>query len=269
MHRLDGINQLRAYIAGERADGRRIAFVPTMGALHDGHLALVRAGFVHADVCIPYIFLNPKQFAAHEDLGKYPKTLAADLEKLAGAGASAVYVPQAAEIYPDGFAATVTVGGVSAPLEGEMRPHFFAGVATVLTKMFLHALPDAALFGEKDYQQLLVVKKLVRDLDFPVAVIGVETVRDENGLALSSRNAYLSPEQYRVAIRMNKILAQMDGRDDAWGAARLIEAGFDSVDYCTMRDADTLLPPDGGTRARRALAAAWIGGTRLIDNLPI
>ncbi len=269
MDTLNTIARLRQHVRDQRAAGKTIAFVPTMGALHDGHIELVREGLRRADICIPYIFLNPKQFAAHEDLNRYPKTLEVDLDKVRDAGAQAVYVPQVSEVYPEGFSTVVSVKGVSEPLEGECRPHFFDGVATVLSKMFLHAMPDIALFGEKDYQQLLVIKKLVSDLDYPIEVIGVPTVRDAEGLALSSRNAYLSPEQYKIAIQMNKILAQMVGRDDQWGAAALLKAGFDRVDYCTVRDAQTLLPPRPETKNRRSLAAAWIGTTRLIDNLPI
>lgn len=266
---LENIKSLRHYARDQRARQKTIAFVPTMGALHEGHIELVREGLRRADICIPYIFLNPKQFAVHEDLNRYPKTLEADLVKVREAGAQAVYVPQASEVYPENFSTIVSVKGVSEPLEGECRPQFFDGVATVLAKMFLHCLPAVALFGEKDYQQLLVIKKLVRDLDFSIEVIGVPTVRDTEGLALSSRNAYLSPGEYNIATQMNKILAQMTGRGDQWGTDALLQAGFDRVDYCTVRDAQTLLPPDAQTKNRRALAAAWIGTTRLIDNLPL
>ncbi len=246
-----------------------VSFVPTMGALHEGHLALVREGLNCADICIPYIFLNPKQFAPHEDLEAYPKTLEADLEKLEKTGAQAVYLPDADEIYPDGFSTSVKVSGISEMLEGEFRPHFFDGVATIVTKMLLQCLPDIALFGEKDYQQLLVIKKLVSDLNIPVDVKGVPTMRDENGLALSSRNAYLNEEQYQIACHLNRILSDISkGKiNENRGREALLEAGFDKVDYCTVRDAQTLLPPDENTTERRVLAAAFIGTTRLIDNL--
>lgn len=241
-----------------------------MGALHEGHLELVREGLRCADICIPYIFLNPKQFAAHEDLDAYPKTLEADLEKLQSAKASAVYLPDAKEIYPEGFASAVKVSGITELLEGEFRPHFFEGVATVVTKMLLQCLPDIALFGEKDYQQLLVIQKFVKDLDIPVDIQGVPTVRDENGLALSSRNAYLSKDQLKIASRLNKILAEMNpAEDDRDARKKLYVAGFDKVDYCTIRDAHTLLPPDESTTALRALAAVWVGKTRLIDNMAV
>lgn len=272
---LHRIAELRAFVAGARHVGKTVAFVPTMGALHDGHIHLVREGLKRADICIPYIFLNPKQFAPSEDLENYPKTLAADLEKLRAVPASAVYVPSAGEIYPTDFSTAVTVSGISGPLEGECRPHFFTGVATIVAKMLLQCLPDIALFGEKDYQQLQVIKKMARDLDIPVDIIGVPTVRDENGLALSSRNAYLSPDQYRIAIHLNRILDEMlsrlkTGEDIAIierdARKSLLDKGFENVDYVTLRDAVTLLPPDKNTKHHRALAAAWLGKARLIDN---
>lgn len=272
---LKTIAELRAFVAAARRAGKTVSFVPTMGALHDGHIHLVREGLKRADICIPYIFLNPKQFAPTEDLTNYPKTLEADLEKLRVVPASAVYVPNAEEIYPADFATAITVSGVSAPLEGECRPHFFTGVATVVSKMLLQCLPDIALFGEKDYQQLLVIKKMVRDLNIPVDIVGVPTVRDENGLALSSRNAYLTPEQYKIAIHLNRVLDDMLARtktgDDIAAieqSARqsLLDKGFEKVDYITLRDSGTLLPPDASTKHIRALAAAWLGRARLIDN---
>ena len=278
MEQLATLDALRSYVADRRKDRQRIAFVPTMGALHDGHLELVREGLQRCDVCIPYIFVNPKQFAPHEDLAAYPRTLEADLEKLRGVGASAVYLPQADDIYPEGFASAVTVGGVSLPLEGEFRPVMFGGVATVVTKMLLRCLPDVALFGEKDWQQLQVIRRVVRDLDVPVEIVGVPTVRDENGLALSSRNAYLSAEEYKIAIRLNRILAALgddykNGMDlsaaEAKAREALLDAGFQSVDYITVRQAETLQTPGLGEKNLRVLAAAKLGKARLIDNLPL
>ncbi len=269
------LTDLRAYVRKCRAEGQMIAFVPTMGALHDGHVTLVREGLKRADICIPYIFLNPKQFAPTEDLASYPKTLDADLEKLRAVQASAVYVPSAADIYPEGFATSITVTGISAPLEGVCRPHFFQGVATIVAKMLIQCLPDIALFGEKDYQQLLVIKKLVKDLDLPITIMGVPTVRDFRGLALSSRNVYLSADETEIAVQMNVILKEMMKKSlgsvrieeaEAWGLDALKKAGFDRVDYCVVRDAQTLHPVSPDTQIRRALAAAWIGTTRLIDN---
>ncbi len=276
MRTLDSIAALRAFVADQRKAGRTIAFVPTMGALHDGHIELVRQGLAKADICIPYIFVNPKQFAPTEDFGSYPRTVEADLERLRAANASAVYLPQPEEIYPASFATTITVNGVSAPLEGEFRPHFFSGVATVVAKMLLQCMPDIALFGEKDYQQLQVIKHMTADLNIPVQIIGVPTVRDQNGLALSSRNAYLNEDQYKIAIQLNKIMKDMGAaiaagqsvnaaEDNAREA--LLRAGFEKVDYVTARNADTLEQPDNGDRNLRLLAAAWLGRARLIDNM--
>ena len=278
MRLLENAAALRSFVKDNRKAGKTIAFVPTMGALHDGHLELVRQGLARADLCIPYIFVNPKQFGATEDLAAYPKTLDDDLEKLRGVHASAIYLPRPEDIYPDGFVTKITLGGIALPLEGEHRPVMFEGVATIVAKMLLQCLPDIALFGEKDYQQLLVIKQLVRDLDIPVEIIGVPTVRDENGLALSSRNAYLAPEQYQTAIQLNKILISL-GDDiragqkiteaEAQAARQLLTAGFDKVDYITARQADTLLPPMLGEKNLRLLAAAHLGRARLIDNLPL
>lgn len=276
MRTLDNIAALRAFVADHRKSGQTIAFVPTMGALHDGHIELVRQGLAKADICIPYIFVNPKQFAPTEDFGSYPRTVEADLEKLRAANATAVYLPNPDEVYPPGFSTAITVSGVSAPLEGEFRPHFFSGVATVVAKMLLQCLPDIALFGEKDWQQLQVIKRMTLDLNIPVQIVGVQTVRDANGLALSSRNAYLDDAQYQIAVQLNKTLKAMgqeilSGKsiDAAEDHARetLLKAGFEKVDYITARNADTLLRPERGDRNLRLLAAAWLGRARLIDNM--
>lgn len=260
---------LRAYRRG--LNDKTLSFVPTMGALHEGHLALVQQGMEVADICIPYIFLNPKQFAAHEDLGSYPQTLDDDIAKLKSIGVETVYAPDAQEVYPDNFNTSVKVGGdLTNSLEGLHRPHFFEGVTTVVCKMLLQCLPDIAIFGEKDYQQLLVIKKMVEDLNIPVEVRAAKTIRDQNGLALSSRNAYLTDDQYKIAIQMNQILKEIaDGRqDEVWGAKALKEAGFDSVDYCAVRDATTLGDSFDG-QPKRVLAAATLGRTRLIDNMAV
>ncbi len=277
MRLLENIQELRTFVREARKAGKTISFVPTMGALHDGHIELVRQGLARTDVCIPYIFLNPKQFAPSEDLAAYPKTLEADLEKLRNVHAPAVYLPKASEIYPDGFVTKITLGGVALPLEGEFRPVMFEGVATVVAKMLLQCLPDIALFGEKDWQQLQVIKQMVRDLDIPVEIMGIPTVRDENGLALSSRNAYLSADEYNIAIKLNKILAVLatdiksgESIAAAEETARisLRNAGFDGIDYITARDAETLLPPQKGANLR-ILAAVRLGKARLIDNIPL
>lgn len=273
---LPTVAALRDFVRQRKSAGRRIALVPTMGALHEGHLSLVGRGLELADDAIVSIFVNPAQFGPNEDFSAYPRTWDADIEKLSAAGAGAVFHPSTAEMYPEGFSTVVTVGAVSEPLEGECRPGHFAGVATVVAKLLLQALPDIALFGEKDWQQLQVIRRLVADMDIPVEVIGVPTVRDGEGLALSSRNAYLDARQYEIAIKLNKILFAMAGKaaagaaiaaTEAWGRAELLAAGFDSVDYASIRDAATLAAPGGGPL--RVLAAVRLGKARLIDNVPV
>ena len=270
------VADLRAFVAARRAAGRRIALVPTMGALHDGHMTLVRRGLEVADDVIATIFVNPTQFGPKEDFGAYPRTWDADLAKLSANRAAAVFYPDVAEMYPSGFSTAVTVAGVTGPLEGECRPGHFDGVTTVVAKLLLQALPDIALFGEKDWQQLQVITRMVADLNIPVEIVGVPTVRDGNGLALSSRNAYLSAEQYAVAVNLNKIMRAMGERvrggegvaaAEEWGRAEMLAAGFDSVDYLTIRDAATLAAPTAGPR--RVLAAVRLGKARLIDNMAV
>jgi len=274
------IADLRAALAPRRGlsveQGGGIAMVPTMGALHDGHLSLVRA--TGARTTVVSIFVNPTQFAPHEDFDSYPRTLEADLEKLAGVGAPIVFAPTAREMYPQGFATTVTVGGPSAGLETDFRPHFFSGVATVVAKLLLAALPDTAIFGEKDYQQLLVVKRLAADLGLPTRIIGAPIAREADGLAMSSRNAYLDAHGRVVAANLNKVLKDViarareggDLRDcEAMGAAELKAVGFDTVDYVAIRDAETLAAAADLARPARVLAAAKTGRTRLIDNMAV
>lgn len=274
---VDTVLALRAAIRSWRRDGLSVAMVPTMGALHDGHISLVRAALSTADRCIVSIFVNPAQFAPTEDLDKYPRQLARDLDRLAHAGAHLAFTPAVSEMYPEGFATRISVGGPSSGLESDFRPTFFEGVATVVAKLFLQALPDRAIFGEKDYQQLCVVRKLCRDLDLPVDIVGAPTVRDADGLAMSSRNAYLGAAELDVARQLNVILRQAAvelaaGTDErsvtAKAAAALLEAGFDRVDYVAARESLTLAPwrrdSDG-----RLLAAAWLGRTRLIDNVEV
>lgn len=261
-----------------RKSGKTIGFVPTMGALHEGHIRLGQSAQKECDVVLYSIFVNPLQFAPHEDFGRYPRTVEADCARLDAAGMQGAYLPGVEDMYPQDFLTKVHVDGVSAPLEGEFRPHFFDGVATVVTKLLLQVLPDKAFFGEKDYQQLQVVTRLTKDLNLPLEIVGVPTVRDEQGLALSSRNAYLSPEQLQSARRINVILKDMgvkfrsgDGISEVEqsAAAQLKEAGFDKIDYITIRDAATLQIPDDTSRPLRALVAAWIGQTRLIDNMAV
>ena len=265
---VDTVLALRAAIRDWRRDGLSVAMVPTMGALHDGHISLVRAALSTADRCIVSIFVNPAQFAPNEDLDKYPRQLARDLDRLAQAGAHLAFTPTVSEMYPAGFATKISVGGPSSGLESDFRPTFFEGVATVVAKLFLQALPDRAIFGEKDYQQLCVVRTLCRDLDLPVDIVGAPTVRDAHGLAMSSRNAYLSAAELDVARQLNVILRQAAaalaaGTDEssvtAKAAAALLKAGFDSVDYVAARESLTLAPwrrdSDG-----RLLAAACLAG---------
>ncbi|WP_192177538.1 pantoate--beta-alanine ligase [Mesorhizobium amorphae] len=274
---VDSVATLRAQIRAWRQDGLRIAMVPTMGALHDGHISLVRIALEKADRCLVSIFVNPTQFAPTEDLEKYPRQLAHDLERLAEAGAHLAFTPTVSEMYPAGFATKISVGGPSAGLESDFRPTFFDGVATVVAKLFLQTLPDYVIFGEKDYQQLCVVRQLCRDLDLPVEIIGAPTVRDAHGLAMSSRNAYLGEAELEVARKLNAILRRtasaLTGSADEAGATdaaarALVEAGFQRVDYVAARESLTLAPWRRGSDGR-LLAAAWLGKTRLIDNVEI
>jgi pantoate--beta-alanine ligase len=273
------IADLRGHIAGWRKSGERIGLVPTMGALHDGHLALVRAARAECDRVVATIFVNPKQFAPNEDLASYPRREAADLAMLRAAGVALVFMPAVAEIYPPGFATTVRVVGLTDCLCGAHRLGHFDGVATVVTKLLLQSLPDIAYFGEKDYQQLLVVRRLARDLDIPVQIAGVPTVREADGLALSSRNAYLSPRERRIAPELARVLRRIAAalsaepnavaRETARGRIDLEGAGF-AVEYLEAREADTLAPVTATVTAlARVFAAIHLGRTRLIDNMPI
>jgi pantoate--beta-alanine ligase len=270
------VAQLRQALAPLRKD--KIALVPTLGALHDGHLSLVAAAKARTPHVAVSIFVNPTQFAPHEDFGSYPRTLEADREKLAAANATLIFAPTAHEMYPDGFATTISVKGPASGLETDFRPHFFDGVATIVAKLLTAALPDYALFGEKDYQQLLVVRRLVADLNLPTRIIAVPIAREPDGLAMSSRNAYLSAPERKIAGQLNLILTDVIARlksgmpaaeVPAFGAAALKAAGFDSVDYVALRDAQTLVPLDIMDRPARLLAAAKIGKTRLIDNMAL
>ena len=270
---------LRRAVGDCRRAGETVALVPTMGALHAGHLALVRAARRRADRVVVSIFVNPTQFAPHEDFGSYPRGFAADLKALQAAKADLVWAPSAEEMYPEGFATRIEPqGAAKAGLEDRFRPHFFGGVATVVAKLFTQVSPDFAMFGEKDYQQLRVVTQMAKDLDLPLKVIGVPTVREKDGLALSSRNAYLSPAERRVAPTLYRVLktsaARIRQREPIEmvleeGQAEIARAGF-ALDYLEARHALTLAPiasrKDGPIRL---LVAAKIGKTRLIDNLGV
>jgi pantoate--beta-alanine ligase len=267
---------LRAGVAAWRAAGERVALVPTMGALHDGHMALVEAAKRAAQRVVVSIFVNPKQFGPNEDLAKYPRKELADSRMLAGAGVDLLWLPPVEVMYPEGFVTNISLSGVSKVLDGAHRPGHFDGVATVVTKLFEQVRPDIALFGEKDWQQLAVIRRLVVDLDIDIEIQGVPTQREDDGLALSSRNAYLIPEERARAVALPRALgvaeraiAKGGDPEAALAQARemLIGAGFE-IDYVALADAETLGDPVDG-RPMRLLAAARIGGTRLIDNIPV
>lgn len=272
------VAELRARVAAWRKDGLRVALVPTMGALHQGHLALVRRALELADRVVVSVFVNPIQFGPNEDFDAYPRTLDADRALLATVGASLAFAPSVAEMYPEGFSTAVTVSGVSEGLCGGSRPGHFSGVATVVTKLLLQTLPDVACFGEKDYQQVQVIRRFVRDLDIPVEIVGVPTVREADGLARSSRNAYLTPEERAAAPNLHRTLqdtaaairagSAVDAALEA-GKRALLAAGFAAVDYLELRAAEGLAPLAALDRPARLLVAARLGKTRLIDNIPV
>ncbi len=248
-------------------EGKTLALVPTMGALHDGHLSLVSEGLKQADICLPYIYVNPTQFAVSEDLETYPRTLDKDLKKLEKVSAQAVWLPSTRDIYPDGIKVTHKAGVLAQPLEGKHRPHFFDGVVTVLHRMFSLSKPNIVMMGEKDFQQLQVVRDMVTNQNMPIEIIGVRTMRDKNGLALSSRNAYLNEEEYDNATALNKIIIQFAQHmvTEKEAHALILDSGFDKIDYCTAVNSDTF---EAGN-PNRIMAAAWLGTTRLIDNMPM
>ena len=271
------LRDARQALFGWREQGGSVALVPTMGALHKGHTALVEQARKMAKHTVVSIFVNPLQFAPGEDLDLYPRTFEADLEMLADAGVDLLYAPGAAEMYPPGFAAAIDPGPLGVMLEGAFRPGHFVGVATVVVKLLLQIMPDAALFGEKDYQQLLVVQRVVRELDMPMHIIGVPTVRDADGLALSSRNAYLTAQERQQAAALPRTLSEVAQKIAAGedvektlhlGRQQLAEAGF-SLQYLELADAATLNPVRSLEAPARLLAAARIGSTRLIDNIAV
>ena len=272
------VKELRSTVAGWRIAGERVGLVPTMGALHEGHLSLVRAA---QDACrrtVVTIFVNPTQFGPNSDFSRYPRDLAGDLAKLETVGADLVFAPEVTEMYPQGFATTVTVAGLTYGLCGPHRPGHFAGVATVVTKLLTQSTADAAFFGEKDFQQLQVIRRLARDLDLPVEIVGVPTVRESDGLAMSSRNVYLDADERERAATLYRVL-RTAARDLAGGAAaadvivrgkvELAKAGFDPIDYLEVVDADTLQAVPRAVATTRIAVAAWLGKTRLIDNVAV
>lgn len=278
MQTIDDIESLRAALAQIRSDGRRIALVPTMGALHIGHLALVELAKRHADVVIASIFVNPKQFGPKEDFAAYPRTLAADQEKLVAAGVDLLWAPTAEVMYPAGFATTVTVAGLGDQLCGAARPGHFDGVATVVTKLFGQIRPDVAVFGEKDWQQLTIIRQLTTDLNLGVEIVGAPIVREADGLAVSSRNSYLDASQRQIAAHFPAALAAarralLEGTEvsAALDAARiaLTLAGIGEVDYLELIESDSLALLHERKSGARLVGAVRIGQTRLIDNIAL
>lgn len=272
------IQAVREAIRGLRKDGKPIAFVPTMGALHAGHLALVEEARRHTPHVVASIFVNPAQFGPNEDFQKYPRTEEADIQALKSVGTSVAYLPAVAEMYPEGAATTVHLRGLSEELCGAYRPGHFAGVATIVTKLFNQITPDIAVFGEKDYQQLTIIRRVVADLDMQVRIIGLPTVRESDGLALSSRNRYLSDAERRIApvlyLTLNDTAAAIINSGDVKSALKsgiqsILSAGFGKVDYLELRDAATLAPVEKLKKPARLLVAAHLGTTRLIDNIEV
>ncbi len=273
------VAELRRVVGGWHRAGERVALIPTMGALHRGHLALVEHGRGAARRTVASIFVNPAQFGPNEDFSRYPRDEAGDAAKLASAHCDLLYAPDVAEIYPEGFSATVTAGAIAEGQDGRFRPGHFQGVATVVTKLLLQSRADVACFGEKDYQQLLVVRHVARDLDISTRIDGVPTVREPDGLALSSRNVYLTPAERAIAPALHQTLVHAAERIEsgaatieaatAAGHAALTRAGFSRIDYFEICDAETLAPLTSLARPGRILAAAWLGNTRLIDNVGV
>ncbi len=271
---------LRTRVKAWRDEGSKVSLVMTMGAIHDGHSSLVSQAAELSDRVVASIFVNPRQFSPSEDFETYPHDEAGDAAHLSTAGAHLLFIPSILEMYPKGATTQVLVPGIGDVLEGTFRQNFITGVATVVTRMLLQVMPDVTIFGEKDFQQLQIVRRMVRDLCIPVTVKGAPTVREKDGLAMSSRNAYLTPEQRRIAPAFYNILQdvahkyQAQGRKEhafleAWAKKELLALGFEKVDYVAIRDAETLEEPDGAGRVpSRVLGAAQLGRTRLIDNVP-
>jgi pantoate--beta-alanine ligase len=272
------VADLRAQVAQYRRSGASVGLVPTMGALHDGHLTLARSAKLDNARVIATLFVNPKQFGPAEDMARYPRDEAADVALLREVGVDLLFAPDVGEMYPEGFSTSVSVGGLTQYMEGVSRPNFLSGVATVVSKLLLQALPDRAYFGEKDFQQLQVVRRMVRDLNIPVAIIAVPTIREADGLAMSSRNRYLSPAQRKIASALPQVMHDTvaELRSGAAAAAitaaakgRLHKAGFDRIDYLELCDEATLQPIPSAHGPSRLFVAAYVGTTRLIDNWPV
>ncbi|WP_066700801.1 pantoate--beta-alanine ligase [Sphingobium amiense] len=278
MQTLRDVPALRSAVEALKSDGKPLVLVPTMGALHDGHMALVEEGRRHGRHVVVSIFVNPKQFGPNEDLDAYPRREAKDAQMLTAAGVDILWAPPVEVMYPQGFATNIGVSGVSEGLDGAARPGHFDGVATVVTKLFNQVRPDVAIFGQKDYQQLAVIRRMVADLDMGIEIVGLPTQRAEDGLALSSRNAYLSEDERKAALALPRALGeakrQIEKGDPVDGAlakavATLAAHGFDPIDYVTLCDATTLEPMHVADRPGRLLGAAKLGTTRLIDNIAV
>ena len=272
------VQELRNRIRAWQGEGLCVGLVPTMGGLHDGHLALVKASLQNTDRTVATLFVNPKQFGPNEDFGEYPRDENRDTKLFTDEGAHLLFAPNAAEMYPDGFSTSVSIANIGDVLEGEFRPIFFTGVATIVTKLLVQAGADQAFFGEKDYQQLQVIKRLALDLNIPTDITGVPTAREDDGLALSSRNQYLAPKERKIASALyqtlNAVAEKINQGDkisatEAWGANELLSAGFTHVDYISARDGATLEAYTATSQSGRVLAAAKLGKARLIDNVPL
>jgi pantoate--beta-alanine ligase len=265
-------------LLGPAREGKRLALVPTMGALHAGHLSLVEHAKTLADTVAMTIFVNPKQFGPNEDFAKYPRALENDINLAEKAGVEIIYAPDVDDLYPEGYSTSVSAGPLSTQLCGKFRPGHFDGVATVVSKLLLRAMPHVAVFGEKDYQQLCIIRRVVDDLDIAVDIVGAPTVRESDGLAMSSRNTYLTASERAIAPKLYDTLVNT-GRDIIMGnitpkaaiadATKLLTALGFKVDYLELRDSDTLSPMDDFEPPARLLVAAWLGKTRLIDNIPL
>lgn len=278
------LDDLRNTLNSDGFLGKTRALVPTMGALHEGHLSLCRIASAHAERVCASLFVNPKQFGPNEDLARYPRSEADDIAKFASAGVDLVYAPAPEDVYPDGYATLIDVGPVARPLDGASRPAFFGGIATVVAKLFNRFDPDVAIFGEKDFQQLMVIRRLVADLDLRVQIIGAPIVREDDGLAMSSRNRYLSPPERRIAGELNQVMRKVCERIEgsvpvdaalAQGRQEMEQVGLRPVDYFELRSARDLAPMPNRVLRReemseaRLFAAVMLGKTRLIDNMPV
>jgi pantoate--beta-alanine ligase len=272
------VEDLRKHVGDWRGLSLSVGLVPTMGALHDGHMALARRSLETMDRTIATLFVNPKQFGLGEDLDSYPRTEEEDVEKLTSAGVDLLFAPTAQEMYPPGFATGVAVTGLGDILEGASRPGFFDGVATVVCKLLNQAAADAAFFGDKDFQQVCVIRAMARDLNIPTRIEGVATVREVDGLALSSRNVYLNAEERAHAPALYKTICDVSTKIkavaslaevEAWGSAQIVAAGFASVDYLSVVDSESLEPYVDYSRPGRVLVAAQLGRARLIDNVAL